>query len=186
MSTTVRDASPNVALYNLRDAAGLTQRELAEALNAMAHEFGEVPSIEANHISRWERGTIGRPRAAHQRMLARLFEVSIEELGFTRPRQAFAASPVVDASDALDFAMVDGRPVLTDPTVDRSQDSWRAMRRRLNRSRRVLSSTAVDLYPAEVRLDDTGLIAAEGWLLDQPMDLDHVRLVRSSTHQRPR
>ena len=62
MSSTVREATPNVALYNLRDAAGLTQRELAEALNAMAHEFGEVPSIEANHVSRWERGTM-RPGA---------------------------------------------------------------------------------------------------------------------------
>ena len=74
--------------------------------------------------------------------------------------------------------MVDGRPVLTDPTVDRSQDSWGAMRRRLNRLRRPLSSTAVDLYPTEVRLDDTGLIAADGWLLDRPVDLDDVRLVQ--------
>ncbi len=122
MSNTVRDATPNVALYNLPDAAGLTQRELAEALNKMAHEFGEVPSVEANHVSRWERGAIGRPRPAHQRMLARIFEVSIEELGFTRPRQAPTTGPITDASDALDFAMIDGRPVLTDPTVDRSQD----------------------------------------------------------------
>ncbi len=40
-----------------------------------------------------------------------------------------------------------------------------------------MSSTAVDLYPAEVRLDDTGLISDQGWLLDQPVSLDEIRLI---------
>ena len=115
MSTTARPAVPNTALYNLRDAAGLTQRELADALNEMAVGFGEAPTVDANHVSRWERGIIARPRPTHQRMLARILGVSIEELGFTRPRHA-AARP--STGDLLDLAKINGRPVLHDPAVE--------------------------------------------------------------------
>ena len=171
MSTTARPAVPNAALYNLRDAAGLTQRELADALNEMAAEFGEAPTVDANHVSRWERGIIARPRPTHQRMLARILGVSIEELGFTRPRHAAAQS---STGDLLDLAKINGRPVLHDPAVEQSQDEWRSVRRHLNRTRQALAETARQLYPDAVQLDATGLIAPSGWVLDHPIDLDQV------------
>lgn len=182
MSTTARAAAPNTALYNLRDAAGLTQRELADALNELSVEFSEAPTVDANHVSRWERGIIARPRPTHQRMLARILGVSIEELGFTRPRHA-AARPSTD--DLLDLAKLDGRPVLHDPAVDQSQDEWRSVRRHLNRTRQALAETARQLYPDNFQLDATGLIAAPGWIMDEPIDLDQVSVTEDFAAQGP-
>lgn len=78
--------TPNVTLYNLRDAHGLTQEELAERLQALAHSQGHSIGLEAVTVSRWERGIIGRPAPLYRRLLAEFFGVSIAELGMTRPR----------------------------------------------------------------------------------------------------
>lgn len=78
--------TPNVTLYNLRDARGLTQDELAAELEALARQHGKTTSIDGMTISRWERGVVDRPHAYHRRLLAEFFGVSIAELGMTRPR----------------------------------------------------------------------------------------------------
>jgi 8-oxo-dGTP pyrophosphatase MutT (NUDIX family)/transcriptional regulator with XRE-family HTH domain len=79
------EAQPNMALYNLRDAAGESQQEVAEALNALAAAAGKRAGVTANQVSRWERGTV-RPQPMSRRLLAEHFGVSLDELGLTRQR----------------------------------------------------------------------------------------------------
>jgi len=167
-------AMPNAALYNLRDRLGLSQQELAERLNDIASDFDETGALDGNHISRWERGVVARPRSTHQRMLARVLDASIEELGFVRPRTPQARLSV--DGGALEVAAGDGRPILIDSHVQRSQRDWLATRERLNRNRVQLANAATRLYSAEVVLDGTGLLARPGWILDQPVPLSDVVL----------
>jgi transcriptional regulator with XRE-family HTH domain len=79
---------PNVALYNLRDAAGLTQQGLAEALNDFGGKQGLNLALDSMMISRWERGVVARPTALYRRLLSDYFGVPLADLGLTRPRTA--------------------------------------------------------------------------------------------------
>lgn len=167
-------AVPNAALYNLRDRLGLSQQELAERLNDVAAEFGESGALDGNHVSRWERGVVARPRSTHQRMLARILDASIEELGFVRPRTQLALPPA--DPDALDVIAIGNRPVLVDSHVERSQRDWLATRERLNKHRVQLANAATRLYSTELVLDGTGLLARPDWILDQPVPLSDVAL----------
>jgi len=66
MVAKAHEAHPNVTLYNLRDAAGESQQDLADALNALAIARGEAAAVTANQVSRWERGTV-RPQPSLSR-----------------------------------------------------------------------------------------------------------------------
>jgi transcriptional regulator with XRE-family HTH domain len=160
------DAVPNTVLYNLRDAAGETQQDVADALNELGRKRGA--SVTANQVSRWERG-ITFPSALYRKLLAEHFGVSLQELGFTRPRatprhhtgiggEAFAIH-----TDVLD--------PLTTPRVTASQAEWREVRRRLNAHRAPLAREAARLYGEQFHIADTGLIAAPAWLPPAPVEL---------------
>lgn len=167
-------AIPNVALYNLRDRLGLSQQDLADRLNDIASEFNETGALDGNHVSRWERGIVARPRSGHQRMLARVLEASIEELGFVRPRTGPAAAPL--HTDALAVASTDGRPVLIDSHVERSQREWLDARAKLNTNRVALATAATRLYSPDLVVPGTGLLANAGWIPDGPRALSDVDL----------
>jgi transcriptional regulator with XRE-family HTH domain len=79
-------AVPNLALSDLRDAQGWSQEEEAERLNELARAKGLPDTITANAVSRWERGIVEVPIPMHRQLLAELFGVSQQELGFTRPQ----------------------------------------------------------------------------------------------------
>ncbi|HSR24412.1 MAG TPA: transcriptional regulator [Candidatus Eisenbacteria bacterium] len=57
-----------------------------------------------------------------------------------------------------------------------SQDEWRACRRFLNEHRPALSAAAAGLYPLAARVEGTLLLAHDGWLAPEPVDLQDVRL----------
>ena len=85
MAISARDAVPNLTLYNLRDAAGWSQQEVAEGLNQLARRHGYGWSCTTQTYSRWERGVVERPDPVARRLLAEFFDVAIAELGFPRP-----------------------------------------------------------------------------------------------------
>jgi transcriptional regulator with XRE-family HTH domain len=168
-----RDAIPNIALFNLRDASGLTQDELAEELNQMhLARSGELGSLTGNTISRWESGRIERPVAIWRRLLAQRFSVSIEELGFTRPRPLPSARGT-QSLDGLDLSEDDR---LQDPRVEADQVRWRDARHEMNAHRFELGQVAVRLYEPSLRLGDTGLVAPSAWLPPQPVALAAIAL----------
>jgi transcriptional regulator with XRE-family HTH domain len=152
-------AVPNLALSDLRDAQGWSQEEEAERLNELARAKGLPDTITANAVSRWERGIVEVPIPMHRQLLAELFGVSQQELGFTRPQ---AVQP--DGSGARDQSVI------------RSQREWLRTRQALNHHRSDLTRLAAQLYPPEVRVGDTGLLMPENWRLAKPVPLDSIEL----------
>src|SRR5262249_34662819 len=82
MVTKASDARPNEALYNLRAVAGQSQQEVADGLNVLAARAGKATGVNANQISRWERGTV-QPHPIYRRLLAEHFRVPVYDLGVT-------------------------------------------------------------------------------------------------------
>lgn len=78
---------------------------------------------------------------------------------------------------AEDLGLSPGRPrTELDAAVAIDQARWRQERRWLNQHRSELARLAVELYPAEHRVPDTTLIAAPGWIPDEPAQLRSLRL----------
>lgn len=172
MAVLAQDAVPNVALYNLRDAAGLSQQEVADGLNELSRAASKRWSCTAQTVSRWERGVVARPEPLARRLLAQFFDVSIEELGFTRPRPGGLASREEGFS-------LEGLSVVThgvDPRVERSREEWRLARQDLNSRRDGLNHLAPRLYESTARLGSTGLVAHPDWIAPTPVDLAGIAL----------
>ena len=170
-----KDAIPNVKLFDLRDGAGLTQQDLAERLNHLhLEEKSELGALTGNTVSRWESGRIERPAAIWRRLLAQLFDVSIEELGFTRPRNVVASNQLAGPLEILDGLSVE---LTLDPRVDADHEQWCSTRRSLNSNRCELSSAATRLYQPAWRLGTTGLLRPPGWIPNIPVELASIDLV---------
>ncbi len=155
-------------LSRLRDDACLSQRDLAEKVNAIAAQQGRNVSVTSNSISRWERGG-ATPSQAYRRLLAAALGVTASELGFgvPHPRPPESVLPEVYVADPD-----------PDPRVARSRAEWCRTRRNLNATRHALSQVAADLYP-EHRMGDTGLITRPDWLPDKPVDITAISLTHT-------
>ncbi|WP_432838887.1 XRE family transcriptional regulator [Dactylosporangium sp. CA-092794] len=167
MASSAADATPNLVLYNLREGAGETQQDVADALNDLGAKHGRPIAITANQVSRWERGITGAT-PFYRKLLAEHFGVSVAELGLTRARVASPSHP--RAADVLVIRTDDGQPDVPRRVLD-SQGQWRAIRRALNAHRVALAREAARLYDETFRIGATGLIAPPGWLPDTPKDL---------------
>ena len=179
-----RDATPNVALYNLRDSRSETQEQTAKALNVLASQRGEATGIAGNHISRWERGIV-HPSRLHAQLLAEHFAVTVAELGLARPRvgpSGNAKTPTMGGDLVL---VEDVAGVEEDPRVLESQQQWLKVRRSLNAHHLQLAQTAAQLYPQDLRLGDTGLLSRKDWMWEQPVDLDSIQLTYVPNAPRP-
>lgn len=176
MALKARDAVPNLALYNLRDAAGLSQQEVADGLNELVRRHNSTWSCTAQTVSRWERGVVERPDPIARRLLAEFFNVSIGELGFTRPRPTRGRTAATVMLEDIDLMLSEPPAPAVDARVDRSQLEWRATRRGLNACRHLLTDVAARLYEPAVRLGEIGLLAPPSWILPTPIDLADVAL----------
>lgn len=176
MALKARDAVPNVALYNLRDEAGLSQQEVADALNELAIRQKHKWSSTAQTVSRWERGVVERPDPIARRLLAEFFGVSIAELGFTRPRSTRERGLGDAGLEDIDLVLQEPLSPAVDTRVERNQQEWRATRKGLNASRHLMTDVAARLYEPKVRLGNTRLVAPPAWLLPAPVDLTEIAL----------
>lgn len=167
MVSRAADAIPNTTLYNLRDGAGETQQDVAEALNNLGRKRGRAMGVTANQVSRWERG-ITFPSAFSRQLLAEHFKVSLQELGLTRPRAVSRPAPDESEVFAIHTNIADTAAA---ERVYEDQAEWRELRRRLNVFRVPLARQAARLYGEEFQVGNTGLIASPGWLLDIPIEL---------------
>ncbi len=156
------DRPPN-NLRALREAAGLTQRELAERLDR--------DGVSATEVSRWERSVV-IPSLPSQRLLAEALGATVEQLGFlATPRpKAPTKTPI---PNFLETYVPDPEP---DPRVLADQDEWRQTRAALNANRAALTAVAASVYQPSWRLGETGLLAAAGWIPRQPVDLSAIKL----------
>ncbi|MGI5153480.1 helix-turn-helix domain-containing protein [Plantactinospora sp. CA-294935] len=158
-----RGTPPN-DLRQLRDRAGLSQRDVAERVNRAAADQGHhAAAATADMVSRWERGKV-IPLPIYRRLLAQVFGVSVEELKLDQQVQSVG-----------DFmaAFVDEE---IDPRVEVSQQEWCRTRRALNTQRHALAQVAAGLYEPSYRLGATGLITHPTWLPAELIDMTSVQL----------
>lgn len=79
-----RSRRPNIRLTRARLARGWTQNQVARQMQGTAASQGLPDSgIDANYVSRWERGMM--PQAYHAYLLCLVFAVSADDLGL-KPR----------------------------------------------------------------------------------------------------
>ncbi|NUT23821.1 MAG: helix-turn-helix transcriptional regulator [Hamadaea sp.] len=176
-------ATPNLALYNLRDAAGQSQQDVAEAVNRLAGTGGKTGSVTANQVSRWERG-VTRPSPFYRRLLSEHFGVSVEALGLVRPREALHDREGT-ATPAPSFEIQAPAATGPHPLVTNSQSEWRAIRRALNSNRVALAHSVAALYEAGTTLAGTGLLANPDLLPPDALPLEAVELEPDDRAARP-
>ena len=170
-----------VAVFNLREARGWSQQDLADKLNELAAEHGMNVFVSANTVSRWERGVIKRPQPLVRQLLAELFEVPLEVLGLTRervdpashaPEQAQARVP----RPHLEPSALDRIAATVEDGVHEAHQRWRAVRRGLNTNRLELSEIGAQLHRTALRVDGTALLSCAGWLPATPVELSDIAL----------
>jgi transcriptional regulator with XRE-family HTH domain len=156
-----------VTLLRLRTAAGLSQSEVADRLNALiAKTPGAGGVVTANAVSRWERGVV-TPQHHYRRLLASLFNVSVEMLGFAGPPDE-ARVRVRAGSQSEEAVSIDSR-------VTNSQDQWRQTRRALNARRAELARLVAQAY-RPYQFEQTGLLTHPAWIPLTPLALSDVTL----------
>jgi transcriptional regulator with XRE-family HTH domain len=158
---TKEQVSP-LAAYRL--AAGFTQESLAEEL-----------SIDRSTIGRWERGTQA-PQPWQRPDLATSLRISLTELDdiLRRTKPPTEAESAITATTSATIAA----------DVQRSQQEWLHVRNAPGVRGRELTELAAWLYPESQRAPGGHVLAGPGWLLDEPVPLDSVRLVWAD-QQRP-
>jgi transcriptional regulator with XRE-family HTH domain len=163
---------PNDILYNLRDARGETQHEVARALIDLAADRGVTVGCDSGEVSRWERG-LHRPQGIYRQLLAQHFGVSIAELGLTRQRLS-QAGQLATVAPALGELTVDA---MTDDYLLANQASWLGVRTVLNSRRVDLARATARLYPREIQFDGyEGFLTSSSWLANRPVELPNVNL----------
>ena len=182
MARPAREATPNNVLFNLRNQQGWTQLDEAEELNKLASRRKvRGYHVSPNTVSRWERGIIPVPEPVSQRLLADLYGVTIDQLGFTRLR------PVRDqpgrfqeersaAAALLGPIPLYDRPPMLDERVQASQHQWVLTRRGLNQHRIDLSREAARWHASCQRVGRSTLLTRPAWVLPAPVELDQVVL----------
>jgi transcriptional regulator with XRE-family HTH domain len=129
----------------------MTQHDVAERLDCLAVLLQRRHvGVNADMVSKWERGQ-KQPSARYVRLLAELFDVEVEELGFIgTPAGGLEAEPAVDAgrrlSDVLE--VLDGDPTSVELLQPKIIELWR---QELLDRRQVLR--AMGLVPVMAGLD---------------------------------
>jgi transcriptional regulator with XRE-family HTH domain len=136
-----------------RQREGLTQQEAAALLNTTQ-----------SRLSKLEKGSQALRDVVELRHIASKLGIPPERLGVLPDRSG-------DATPHAGAVSLDPGPVRD------SQERWRAVRAELNANRALLGDLASDLYPQEQRIPGTGVLTADGWLPDQPVDLAAVELL---------
>jgi transcriptional regulator with XRE-family HTH domain len=187
-----REATPNNVLFNLRNQKGWTQQDEADELNRLAAKRKvRGYHVSPNTVSRWERGIIPVPEPVSQRLLAELHGVTIDQLGFTRPRpireqrvhqlhRGRSAKPgVLESIPLYDHAL------MPNDLVQSSQRQWVLARQGLNQHRIELSREAAKLHRSPQRIGRSTLLTHPAWLPPEPLELDQVELVWIDEQQPP-
>lgn len=94
---------PNELLSRARSACGLTQHELAEAV-MVAHRqlFGREAAVDANYVSKLERGVIGRPHRRYREAFRAALNAQTDAyLGFDNYPRCAGATQVAKEVDTV-------------------------------------------------------------------------------------
>lgn len=117
---------PNDVLRTHRELVRKESRdEFAQAVVIEGERLGEHVACDARLVTRWEDGTVGRPRYAYQRILLSLTGCTPDELGFaapSRPQPAAQTSTAPETDELERRAFLHGLGVVVGATVTGSLD----------------------------------------------------------------
>jgi transcriptional regulator with XRE-family HTH domain len=119
-------------------------------------QLGRLLGVDQTYISKIERGHRVIRDIGFLLNVSRVLKVSPGQLGL--------------AGEAFE------REYLPRDAVSASQQRWRAGRRYLNQHRAELARSASELYPSNVRLAPTTLIARPEWVPEEPVRLEGIGL----------
>jgi transcriptional regulator with XRE-family HTH domain len=158
-----RPALPDLGavLREYRAENHLTQKALAAELQ-----------VDQTYVSRIERGSRQIRDVGFLMRVALLLRIPPADLGLSNELLTDPGDPKVRDLRGPDGAPLSG-PLLA---VASDQSDWKAVRRYLNHHRSALARQAVSLYPADVRIRRTTLIAPPSWLPPEPVDLADITM----------
>jgi transcriptional regulator with XRE-family HTH domain len=143
-------------LKEYRRAHGLTQAAL-----------GELLGVDQTYVSMIERGRRQIRDVGFLLRACRLLGIPPADLGLSNEFVAAAMT----AGHGQPAAATGGWAEAAQQVVAASQDGWRSDRRYLNHHRNDLAQAASRLYPPEVQVKGTPLIAPPSWLPAEPVGL---------------
>ncbi len=161
----------------------MTFEEFAQHAEIFARDHGEQGTLSLRHLQRLVSGRpVGTPRPATTRLLERLFGEPLAVL-LAPPETTPHSTP---STDSTGNSASSHRPNGTVAEhVRHSQQEWLRVRQAPGVRGRELTELAAWLYPESQRAPGGHVLAGPGWLLDEPVELDSVRLVWSGAHHPP-
>ena len=129
--------------------------------------LGELLQVDQTYVSMIERGRRQIRDVSFLLWICRLLDIPPADLGLSGN---FAAS-ATGADHGQPGPMPGSWAEAAQKVVLASQDGWRSARRYLNHHRSDLAQAASRLYPPDVQVTGTSLIAAPSWLPAEPVDL---------------
>ena len=144
-------------LRRLREAAGMTQKALGRRVSYHRVSITQVESGRQN----FSRQFVAQVEAALDAQ-GQLFAI-YEQIQAARGQQVRSADPLDHGS------LPAGNVEDVDLAVAASQQGWRSVRRHLNEHGAELARVAAGLYPQELRVAGTSLLARPEWVPARPV-----------------
>jgi len=174
-----RSDSEPTALYRL----GEVLREYREVNHLSQAALGELLQVDQTYISMIERGRRQIRDIGELLRIARLLGIPPADLGLSNELMTESAGlgrphgPDRPHGPGRQRGKGGGRRLAgPQESVLSDQTDWRAVRRYLNHHRSALAQQAVGLYPANLRIRHTALIAPPSWLPPEPVDLADITM----------
>ncbi|MGB3437624.1 MAG: transcriptional regulator [Actinophytocola sp.] len=156
-------------IRRLRNAAGLSQPQLAEAVGYTRQYVSLAERAGKNLPSRDLVSALDKALQAGGALLKLREQAKVDQLAWRRG--------VLEGPPAIPH----GQQRVAAERVRRSQEEWLRVRQAPGVRGRELTELAAWLYPVAQRAPGGHVLADRGWLLDEPVDLDSVRLLWSET-----
>ncbi len=153
----------------------MTFEEFVQHAEIFARDHGEVGTLSLRHLQRLVSGrSVGTPRPATTRLIERLFGEPIAVL-LAPPETTHSLDRQLGVKPSVNGTVAEH--------VQHSQQEWLRVRSAPGVRGRELTELAAWLYPESQRAPGGHVVAGPGWLLDEPVELDSVRLVWSGAHR---
>ncbi len=173
-----RSNSEPAALHRL----GAVLYEYRQVNHLSQAALGQLLQVDQTYISLIERGRRNPGDIGFLLRVAQLLGIPPADLGLSNELLTDTGTPGHPHKPGVSSRWLAGPQEL----VLSDQSDWRAVRRHLNHHRSALAEQAVGLYPANLRIRRTTLIAPPSWLPAEPVDLADITMTWVDDAARPK
>jgi transcriptional regulator with XRE-family HTH domain len=160
----------------LRNQAGLSQADLAETISYSREYLSMAERVGGNLPSGPLVIALDHALNAGGQLMALRVQAKAEQDAVRQHVTGAATSPPLHTDNTLP-----PQQDVLDERVRRSQQDWLRVRLAPGVRGRELTELAAWLHPQQQRAPGGHVLSGPGWLLEEPVDLDHVRLAWSDT-----